>query len=318
MKWKTTKKLIKQSWISAVIALIYAFWDWHSSQGNFRITAFVKAFASAFFLIMWLVGQYLRVDKQIDDDDKNTKIDEMYAIIIEMGMLRSNVEPHAEKVKPRSVEEIGAEFNKKKSELMALMEKPNHADKIEKIAVEYSRIAEAAAEQKIEHLGDVDLDSGKIEIEDLQRIHKSLFPAGFEMAGRLRGSSVAISHEGSTVAGPLANAFVPPAPGKIRDPLIGLLDGWNRHYKALLNSSIETKLESIASFHHSFTAIHPFLDGNGRLARIVLAKQIEGLMNKKILPKDIPIDKRYLSALRSADAKDLSSLISFIKSLIDS
>ena len=67
-----------------------------------------------------------------------------------------------------------------------------------------------------------------------------------------------------------------------------------------------------AWIHHRFTQIHPFQDGNGRLAR-VLANLI--LIRKKLLPVVIRRTDRekYLEALRLADTGDLTHLVYFFE-----
>jgi Fic family protein len=69
-----------------------------------------------------------------------------------------------------------------------------------------------------------------------------------------------------------------------------------------------------AWFHHRFTQIHPYQDGNGRLAR-VLTTLI--LLQAQLLPLVIDRDLRveYISALELADMKNLSSLASLFARL---
>lgn len=70
-------------------------------------------------------------------------------------------------------------------------------------------------------------------------------------------------------------------------------------------------VEIAARFHHEFTAIHPFDDGNGRMARL--------LMNLLLLqagypPVVIRLGERdaYLSALRQADRGDFDALLELV------
>lgn len=65
-----------------------------------------------------------------------------------------------------------------------------------------------------------------------------------------------------------------------------------------------------ALFHHEFTAIHPFDDGNGRMARL-LSNLI--LMQNGYLPMVIKKDKKdeYYLALSQADARNLTTLIRY-------
>jgi len=62
-----------------------------------------------------------------------------------------------------------------------------------------------------------------------------------------------------------------------------------------------------AWFHHRFTQIHPYQDGNGRLARVLTTLV---LLRTKLLPLVIDRDLRmeYITALEQADVNDLSAL----------
>lgn len=64
-------------------------------------------------------------------------------------------------------------------------------------------------------------------------------------------------------------------------------------------------------FHYEFIKIHPFLDGNGRLARIITSLILLGY---GIPPPIGNSDDRYeyISSLRKADAGDLNQFVLFI------
>lgn len=78
---------------------------------------------------------------------------------------------------------------------------------------------------------------------------------------------------------------------------------WLAQYKA------EDPIIVAAWFHHRFTQIHPYQDGNGRLAR-ALTTLI--LLGAELLPLVVDRDLRveYITALELADTKDLSPLAS--------
>ena len=65
-----------------------------------------------------------------------------------------------------------------------------------------------------------------------------------------------------------------------------------------------------AWLHHRFTQIHPFQDGNGRVARALASLVFlrEGLFPLVVRESD---RQKYIGALESADAGDLSPLVSF-------
>lgn len=80
------------------------------------------------------------------------------------------------------------------------------------------------------------------------------------------------------------------------------------------NSSIDQlhPVQLAAEFHYRFVSIHPFDDGNGRVARLI--------MNYILLKNDYPPviikseDKEnYLTALQKADTGDIKSLIEYVE-----
>ena len=66
-----------------------------------------------------------------------------------------------------------------------------------------------------------------------------------------------------------------------------------------------------AIFHYEFVAIHPFEDGNGRVARM-LTSMI--LLRNKIPPPSIDLEDRviYITLLQKADSGDLEAWIKFL------
>ena len=81
----------------------------------------------------------------------------------------------------------------------------------------------------------------------------------------------------------------------------------------LTHDDVEPEVEA-AWLHHRFTQIHPFQDGNGRVAR-ALATLV--FVRAGWFPPVVKNDERaeYLDALESADAGDLSKLVEFFSRL---
>lgn len=71
-------------------------------------------------------------------------------------------------------------------------------------------------------------------------------------------------------------------------------------------------INQAAIFHHRFVRIHPFLDGNGRVARLMMNTI---LMQQGFTPAIIPVEEkqRYLEALQSADNGDYGKLFLFLE-----
>lgn len=106
----------------------------------------------------------------------------------------------------------------------------------------------------------------------------------------------------------------PLAPVEVPDLLKALLQRWNDRYEKLTTEDEISRIRAIAEFHAEFLRIHPFMDGNGRVAREVLLQQCIDLLGHADAG---PLDAGtiYQRALRLAiDGKpdDLSALIAQI------
>ncbi len=104
--------------------------------------------------------------------------------------------------------------------------------------------------------------------------------------GRFRTTQNWIGKPGSTLA---TASFIPPPPAEVEP----CLAAWEK----FLHESDLPPLVTIALAHYQFEAIHPFLDGNGRVGRLLITLF---LMERKILPTPL----LYLSAFFEASRRD--------------
>ena len=104
--------------------------------------------------------------------------------------------------------------------------------------------------------------------------------------GEFRRSQNWIGKPGSTLA---TASFIPPPPGEIEP----CLAAWEK----FLYESELPPLVTIALAHYQFEAVHPFLDGNGRVGRLLITLF---LIEQKILPAPL----LYLSAFFEATRHD--------------
>lgn len=125
----------------------------------------------------------------------------------------------------------------------------------------------------------------------LQKIEK-------DFAGKYRTSGVRISG---------AN-FVPPNALKVDEFVSELIDFAN-------DSEVNILIRS-AIFHHRFVWIHPFFDGNGRTARLLLNLILmkSGFPPAIILKND---RKKYYDALNQANNQDYSKLVLLILQAVE-
>ena len=119
-----------------------------------------------------------------------------------------------------------------------------------------------------------------------------------DFSGKLRTSGVRISG---------AN-FVPPNALKVDEFVEELINFAN-------NSEIDILIKS-AIFHHRFVWIHPFFDGNGRTARLLLNLILmkSGFPPAIILKND---RKKYYDALNQANNQDYSKLLLLILQAVE-
>lgn len=147
-----------------------------------------------------------------------------------------------------------------------------------------------------------EFNTENLTIKNICSLHKKMFPINYPIAGKLRNIDVAIAG---------AMDYVPPQHKNVYRLLNNLLKEWNSEFKLLVKSTEKDKIKKIAKFHHRLLSIHPFIDGNGRLARIIMEKQIE-----KIFNKELKIDLKraeYMEALKYADKNDFNKLELIIK-----
>jgi Fic family protein len=104
--------------------------------------------------------------------------------------------------------------------------------------------------------------------------------------GQFRKIQNWIGKPGSTIA---TASYIPPLPGEVES----CLAAWEK----FLHESKLPPLVTIALAHYQFEAIHPFLDGNGRVGRLLITLF---LIERQILPAPL----LYLSAFFEAARRD--------------
>ena len=150
---------------------------------------------------------------------------------------------------------------------------------------------------------------------NILEFHKTIFPPKFAWAGKIRTHDVVISGSfgtmmPSTSQGTIDYSVKPINHGDVFEKIERYCTKWNTNVERLLNENPQVKIETISTFHHEFQIIHPFVDGNGRVGRVILEDMTEYLLNKKLR---VEYDREeYYSALRFADMGDIIPLRDFI------
>lgn len=123
--------------------------------------------------------------------------------------------------------------------------------------------------------------------------------------GVFRAVQVWIGGPGSS---PETARHVPPPPGQLISATQDWITWWRRRHIELRGAQREDIIFGLAEFHHGLLRIHPFLDANGRLARVLLDQAARELLNQRIGPDFTADPAAYFEALGAADRGDLSLL----------
>ncbi len=125
----------------------------------------------------------------------------------------------------------------------------------------------------LQHLADF---SQKLTEKDLLKIHQLALHDIHPDAGKFRYESSAIFDQFGNVV------YLTPSPAEMKKMLHSVLEEYDRQ------QPLPFVFNHIANCHYYFEKIHPFLDGNGRVGRILLQLQLQktNLFGKYILPID--------------------------------
>jgi Fic family protein len=133
------------------------------------------------------------------------------------------------------------------------------------------------------------------------QVHKLIMANIADDAGQYRTTGVRIT----------GASFMPPPSSQVRPRMNELLK-WLKE-----NPDEHTPIEVAAVFHHRFVQIHPFSEGNGRAARL--------LMNAILMKNGYPfiaivsnLDRpKYLRTLMEADLGNTSSFVNFVARCVE-
>jgi len=165
------------------------------------------------------------------------------------------------------------------------------------------------------------LATGEITADPVQaRILADITPAAIQFAhrlvcfdlpprviGRFRQDAIFIQKAASAPGDPTLS---PPAPERVPALIAELCEKWRAGYAAL--TTTDSQLEAVAKFFHGLMFIHPFTDGNGRVARSLLMQQcIEffGHVDMSLFNRGV----EYYAALQAADGGDFQPLKELVR-----
>lgn len=112
---------------------------------------------------------------------------------------------------------------------------------------------------------------------------------------------------------PIENArYVPPAPKNLPKLVADFVGKWSSDKTQFHSHDQDEVIAAMASFHFELVSLHPFEDGNGRVARVLTDYQASHLLYHD-KPYKLKSDDRYFGSLEAADNGDLSKFISILK-----
>jgi len=137
-------------------------------------------------------------------------------------------------------------------------------------------------------------------VADIQQVHYQMFRAVHPWAGQFRGLG-----QMATIAG-----FPTADPQRIvRELELALFQSAEMLTGALSARDPHGTIAALGFFHVRFERVHPFLDGNGRSGRAILAVQFEKLFGT--LPR-FTDQVGYRAAMRAGNRQDLALFINYL------
>ena len=115
------------------------------------------------------------------------------------------------------------------------------------------------------------------------------------------------------VGDPNEPTYEPPGPEEVLATLAELLEWWQDSYAVAIKAGLPAVVPALARLHYGIVSIHPFIDGNGRLARFVTdqaAREMLGRGVSREMTKDTDL---YFSSLKAANDGDLRPLEDLIR-----
>jgi len=190
-------------------------------------------------------------------------------------------------------------------------------EEAEDIVAQYPNFKEIPANSKsllqakgqkiaLEYVEDFARGNQPINADTIRTIHRMVFDQGApEMAGQYREELIKIR---GTEFIPTIHYFIP---GEMKD-----FDDGLRHKLPRKNASIEDILDFATWAHYEVVRVHPFIDGNGRVARTFFNLICRRYNLPYVLVPKSGTEKRMWDGLHAANQGDLSKLSRYYGELL--
>jgi fido (protein-threonine AMPylation protein) len=157
---------------------------------------------------------------------------------------------------------------------------------------------------------DLEISIQNLNSESLKYIHRAMmFESGIKEIGSFRTHTIWV---GAPNSSPEKASYIPPKPELVPQLTEKFLEEWRKDYPNVLISKMKTlKIQRIVKFHNDFLSIHPFLDGNGRVARFLLNQQATELLNirEEVIIEDRPSYYDALTQGQNGNLKPLEKIV---------
>ncbi|GGQ83610.1 Fic family protein [Couchioplanes azureus] len=112
--------------------------------------------------------------------------------------------------------------------------------------------------------------------------------------------------------------FIPPPPDEV-PILLNQHLAWWRHacLEMRTDATSDESVEVLSRLHYGIVQIHPFLDGNGRVARHVTDEAARELLGVGVDVALVRNQKAYFAALKSASTGDFSEIIQLMRAALE-
>jgi fido (protein-threonine AMPylation protein) len=154
----------------------------------------------------------------------------------------------------------------------------------------------------------IDFPTARLSIGALNWIHRLVtdeLGIAEALRGRFRAVQVWIGDSGSS---PATAVYRPPAPTEVPRLVLDWLNWWHETHPTLVGQSKEVACGRLAEFHHRLLHIHPYLDANGRVARVLLDQAAREILNQGVGKEFTREPDEYFTALAAGDRGDYGPL----------
>jgi len=243
-----------------------------------------------------------------DSNEKN--LDRLFNLY-DQTLNQPNLDAKIEDLK----KEIGTKNSLESNELKTIREKIDKSPTTEDV-LKYKLLGDKWSDKYLQTIEPSILTKdGLLFYTNILEFHKTISPPDFAWSGKIRTNDVIISGSFGTMLPTASQGIVdynikPVRHQDVFEKMERYCTKWNTNVERLLKESPENKIEAIAIFHHEFQIIHPFMDGNGRIGRVILDDMTSYLLNRKM--KSSFDREEYYSSLRLADLGQIESLKKFI------